>query len=333
MLNWTLALLAGLLVLGVAASQWSARRAEAAHPPIGHFAEIDGVRLHYTDSGPGPAGSRPLVLIHGASTSLLDFHASIAPALSRRHRVVAVDRPGHGYSERPEGAWPDPSAQARLIHGLAERLRLARPILVGHSLAGTIALAYLLDFPDTAAGAVLLAGASHPWEGGVAWYNDLAGVPVLGALFAHAAAGSLGRLAIAGGIESVFDPERPVAGYRSRTGVDLSLRPSTFLANAEDIRLLSPFLEGQSARYGELHLPILFITGSGDDIVPSWNHRDRLLALSPRVAAVDLEAAGHALHHTRRERVVGLIEDFAAGLEDTPGGGHGEAAPGRHPGH
>jgi pimeloyl-ACP methyl ester carboxylesterase len=174
-MNWLVAIALILPSLAIL-TRLGALAAEQRHPPAGAFAEIEGVRLHYTDAGSGP----PIVLVHGASTSLLDFQASIAGRLSKKHRVIAVDRPGHGYSERPPGVWPDPAQQARLIRLLAHALGVERPIIVGRSWSGSVVLAYLLDYPDEAAGGVLLAGGSHPWEGGVAWYNDVATVPVLG---------------------------------------------------------------------------------------------------------------------------------------------------------
>lgn len=142
-------------------------------------------------------------------------------------------------------------------------------------------LAYLLAYPGEAAGAVLFAGGTHPWKGGVAWYNDLAGVPVLGSLFAYTSGGALGPLAIDVGIAEVMPPDPVPDGYRSRTGVDHSLRPRTFLANAEDGRRLSPFLAEQRAGYSRIQAPLLLITGDADDLVPAWNHADRLMLEAP----------------------------------------------------
>jgi pimeloyl-ACP methyl ester carboxylesterase len=267
--------------------------------------------MHYTDSGnANGADAPPVVLIHGASTSLRDFHASLVAPLAGSHRVIAVDRPGHGYSDRPRGDWVSPAEQARLIHDLLGELGVEQPILVGHSWAGTVVLAYLLRYPDEAAGGVLLAGASHPWDGGVAWYNELAGIPVVGPLFAHMMPLTLGRAAIDGGIASVFAPQMPAADYRRRTGVALALRPDSFLANAEDLRRLSPFLEQQSAHYGYIRRPLLLITGSADTIVPAWNHAERLVDQAPNAELVRLPGVGHALHHVARDRIAALIDDF-----------------------
>lgn len=177
--------------------------------------------MHYTEVGSGSA----VVLVHGASTSLLDFHASIADQLSESHRVIAIARPGHGYSDRPSGDWPDPAEQARLIRELMRALGVERPAIVGHSWSGSVVLAFLLDYPDVAAGGVLLAGGTHPWQGGVAWYNDLAGAPVLGDLFARTFMFPFGRLALTTAVRSVFAPNPVPETCIERTGVLLSLRP------------------------------------------------------------------------------------------------------------
>ena len=306
-------LLLSLLLFGglAAVSEIERERVEARFPPVGAFAEVAGLRLHYTDSGGGQsADNPPVVLIHGASANLRDFHASLVEPLAVSHRVIAVDRPGHGYSERPRDHWQSPADQARLIHDLLDEIDVEEPILVGHSWAGTVVLAYLLAYPDEAAAGVLLAGASHPWAGGVAWYNELAGVPLLGPLFAHTMPLTLGWFAVDGGVEAAFAPQAPPPDYGARTGVPLALRPDSFLANAEDLRRLSPFLERQSAHYGYIRRPLLLITGGADAIVPAWNHAERLVDQAPNAELVRLPGVGHALHHVARDRIVALIDDF-----------------------
>jgi pimeloyl-ACP methyl ester carboxylesterase len=262
--------------------------------------------MHYTDTGAGSA----IVLIHGASTSLLDFQASIAEHLKVDHRVITVDRPGHGYSDRPSGDWPDPAEQARLIRELMRDLEIDKPVMVGHSWSGSVVLAYLLDYPNEAMGGVLIAGGSHPWTGGVAWYNDVAGVPLLGELFARTLVYPLGRLSLTQAIKNVFSPDPVPTEYLEQTGVQLSLRPNTFLANAQDIRMLSDYLAHQSKRYASITHPVLALTGEKDDLVPTWNHAERLARQLPNMEHVTFTNAGHALHHSHPERVAGLIASF-----------------------
>jgi hypothetical protein len=88
------------LVALAAAVNWAARRIERSHPPMGNFIEVDGVRVHYVDVGEG----EPVVLLHGNASMLQDPYLGLLDGLAGRHRVIAFDRPGFGYSERPKTA-------------------------------------------------------------------------------------------------------------------------------------------------------------------------------------------------------------------------------------
>jgi pimeloyl-ACP methyl ester carboxylesterase len=173
---------------------------EAAHPPAGRFVEVDGGRVHVLELGQrgGKAGRAetgaadlywPIVLVHGASGNLGDLRLSLGDRLARTRRVILVDRPGHGWSDRPGGAQDaTPARQAALIAQALERIGVERFVLLGHSLGGAVATAFALAYPDRLAGLVLLAPVTHPWSGGLSWYNALLTTPVAGPLFAHALA-------------------------------------------------------------------------------------------------------------------------------------------------
>ena len=80
---------------------YRARKAEREHPPAGQFVTVDGVRLHYIERGEGP----PVVLLHGNVVTAEDFDTSgVLDLIAKRHRVIAFDRPGFGYSDRPHGS-------------------------------------------------------------------------------------------------------------------------------------------------------------------------------------------------------------------------------------
>lgn len=296
--------LIGVLAAYTGAASW---RAESHSPPLGEFVTVQGLRVHYYEKGQGA----PIVLIHGASSNLRDLE-SIVNGLAHEHRAIAFDRPGYGYSERPKDGWPNPARQAQLLHEALERLGVERPVLVGHSWSGSVVLAYLLDYPEDVAGGVVLAGAVSPWNGDVAWYNRVAGWPVVGSLFARTLVHPIGQVVLQPYIAAVFAPDRPPMGYAERTGAALALRPSAFRASAEDVRLLSDYLERQSERYDEIKRPLLLVTGEEDTIVPAWNHAERLAQRLPHAEHVELSGAGHALHHSRGEEVTRLIIEFAS---------------------
>nr|WP_306265344.1 alpha/beta hydrolase [Pararhizobium sp. IMCC3301] len=287
-----------------AASRWL----ERLYPPLGSFIQVAGQKLHYLSKGEGQS----IVLLHGANASLQDFKASLFDPLAKDYRVIAFDRPGYGYSTRSFEQWSDPEVQADLIHQALVKLNVENPVLVGHSWAGSVVMAYLLKYPDAVAGGVLLAGATHPWEGGVSSNVQLAGVSVVGKLFTSTLVMPVGQMVFDTVVKAVFAPEQPTDDYRTRTGAVLALRPAAFQASTEDVRNLSSFLDGQSKRYGEIAKPLLLVTAENDTIVPAWNHAERVVLQVPQAELIELPGAGHALHHTRTDTVVQLIRDFVA---------------------
>lgn len=299
-----------LLVVLAVYTYAASRRIEAQFPPLGAFIEVGGEKLHYLLAGEGQS----IVLLHGASASLRDFEASLFHELAKDHQAIAFDRPGYGYSTRASDQWPDPEIQADLVHEALEQLGIENPVIIGHSLAGSVVMAYLLKYPDAVSGAVLLAGATHAWDTGVSANVQLAGLPLLGDVFAHTLVMPVGQLVFENAVENVFAPEEPTQNYRERTGAILALRPTAFQSSSQDVRNLSGYLERQSTRYGEIKTPLLMITGEKDTIVPAWNHADRVEKQVPQSVQISLPGAGHALHHSRANEVEKLIRDFVEAL-------------------
>jgi len=73
-----------------------------------------------------------------------------------RHKIVAFDRPGHGQSQRPRHGDATVEVQASLLHDALKQLHIVRPIMVGHSWGGALALVYAITYPKEVAGLVLL---------------------------------------------------------------------------------------------------------------------------------------------------------------------------------
>src|SRR5256885_10157815 len=201
------------LVLGVLATATSlgVARLEAAHPPLGQFVEVQGVRLHVAELGlprDSPGAEPAVVLIHGASGNLEDMRLALGEKLALSHRVILVDRPGHGWSSRPESDdYASPARQAELVAGALEQIGVRRAILIGHSWGGAFATAFALAFPERTAGLVLLSAVTHPWPGDPGWYNNLVSLRGIGPLFLRTLVYPLGSFLIDGVSRAVFEPQ------------------------------------------------------------------------------------------------------------------------------
>jgi len=301
-------LVALLAIVSAIGTAWIERE----HPPAGRFIEVTGGRLHILELG-NATSTVPVVLLHGASGNLEDMRLALGERLARGHRVVLIDRPGHGWSERPGGdADASLARQAALIAQVLDRLRIERAIILGHSFAGAVATAFALSFPERVAALALLAPVTHTWPGGIAWFYRLASTPFIGPLFARtlvlpAALPFLDRLCL-----PVFAPQPMPESYTRRAAIALLLRPSAFVANARDVAQLKENVTRQSPRYGEIQAPTVIIAGDRDTIVSPTIHSKALAAALPHAKLIVLPGVGHAVQHVAADLVVAEIERLAS---------------------
>jgi len=310
--------LAAAAVLGLlaVATAYGVARVEAAHPPAGQFFDIDGVHLHVVDLGAPNAAAKfspAIVLIHGASGNLEDMRLALGDKLARNHRVILIDRPGHGWSTRPPGDdYASPARQATIVAKALDRLGVDRVVIAGHSWGGALAAAFALDFPQRTAGLVLISAVTHPWPGGIAWYYNASAVPLVRKLLASTLAYPLGSLTIESASRGVFAPAAMPAGYIDRAAIKLVLRPETFFNNARDVFLLKAFVTQQVSRYAGLTAPTVIITGDHDTTVSPNIHSRTIAKVLPNAKLIVLKDVGHMPHHVASDVVVAAIDELAA---------------------
>ncbi|WP_158808673.1 alpha/beta fold hydrolase [Beijerinckia sp. L45] len=303
-LGWLLALL-GALVLFTAIT---ARSVERAVPPLGRFIDIDGDVIHYLDQGSGPA----IVMIHGLGSQLRTFTYALLAAMSGNFRIILLDRPGSGYSRRARGASARLPAQARTIAGLITALQLERPLVVGHSLGGAVALALALDHPDKVGGLALIAPLTHPQDAPPDVMKGLAvQSPMLRRFIAWTFATPASMQAGPATLATVFGPHPVPDDFATTAGGLLSLRPSSFYGASSDLVAVSEDLPGMVARYPTLTLPVGVLMGTADGILDPITNAE---ALAKKVTGVDLELienGGHMTPLTEPERSATFIERMA----------------------
>lgn len=284
---------------------------ERANPPTGKFVDVDGGRIHYVELGRPDAPA--VVLFHGASGNLNDLKVALGDRLASRYRLIFVDRPGHGWSDRPDGnADAEPSRQAELIHQALEKIGVRRPIIFGHSWSGALATAYALAYPQNVSGLVLLSAVTHSWEGGVGFLNDLIATPVIGEIVARTVIMPSGYLMMHPAVNIVFAPQSPPPDYIERTAGRMILRPSEFIANAQDLVALNEAVRRQSPRYGEIKVPTAILGGDIDKIVYTDLHSRSTAAAIDGAKLTILRGIGHMAHYAVPDVIVAAIDDVAA---------------------
>lgn len=283
---------------------------ERRHAPTGRMIDVAGGRLHVVELGSPGASSLPVVLIHGASSNLESMRRPFGDRLGGNHRVIMIDRPGHGWSTRDALSDSTPVIQARMIDEALGKLGVDRAIIVGHSWGGALAPAIAINHPARVAGLVMLAPVTHRWAGGVAWYHNLGATPVVGRLFAHTLALPTGLLMLNPGARGAFSPQAMPDDYVRDTAIALLLRPRAFLANAWDMATLKDAVTAQMPRYAEIKVPVTILHGDADKSVYLDVHARQFVKAVPQTELIVLPGIGHLVPAAATDRVIAAIEQL-----------------------
>jgi pimeloyl-ACP methyl ester carboxylesterase len=276
-----------------AVAQQNALNAERKFPPKGTFLNVHSIRLHMIDTGgPGPA----VILLHGNGVTLADMEISgLISRAAHRHRVVAFDRPGFGYSYRPRTTIWTPAAQANLLSAAFEMMGIEEAVVVGHSWGCMVALALALNHPRLVTGLVLVAGYYFPTPRIDVPLFAPPAIPVIGDVVRYTIAPLVGQLIKNKVIRKLFSPQRVPSRFSADFPTELSLRPGQIRAASEETGLMVSSAAAAAGRYKELQMPITIMAGTADEVADprrqslrlhdTINHSRLLLLLSQKVAA------------------------------------------------
>ncbi|MCK1741188.1 alpha/beta hydrolase [Bradyrhizobium sp. 139] len=295
------------LVLLALLTQAGVLAVQRAFPPQGRMVEVDGAVLHVVDIGPRGYGM-PIVMLHGASSNLEAMRRPLGDLLAKDHRVILIDRPGHGWSTRMRRQDSTPQIQARMIDEALGKLGIDRAIVVVHSWSGALGARLALDHPSRVAGLVMLAPVTHPWRGGVGRYNEIIATPVIGPLLAYTVTLPLGYFVAEAGARSVFLPQMMPDGFVRDSATPLLLRPREFIANACDLVTLKEAVAAQVSRYGEISAPVTIIAGELDKTVSTNIHARPFAAMVPNAKLIALPDLGHMVQNAVPDLVKTEIE-------------------------
>ena len=294
-------------------NNFAARSAEVEHPPIGTLIDVDGVQVHYTDTG---GDGDAIVLLHGNGSLVQDFACSgLIERLSATHRVIAFDRPGYGYTARPDDREWTAEAQATLIAAAARELGVERPVVVGHSWGTLAALAWALQAPGEVEALVLLSGYYYPTLRPDAISLNIADVPLLGQIFTSAVAPLQARITGPLGLKLIFSPAEVPQRFMDDMPFGLMVRPLQVRASAEDGAQMPANAKRLAERYSELDLPIVAMWGDSDKLVMQDDQSVRLIAELPTASGTVTTGVGHMIHHSDPTGVAAAIRLVARRAE------------------
>jgi pimeloyl-ACP methyl ester carboxylesterase len=259
-----LVMLALITQIGVLALQHN-------YPAQGRMIEVAGAKLHVVDIGPRDAAGPPVVMIHGASSNLEIMRQPLGDILASNHRVILIDRPGHGWSTRDRPEDSTPAIQGGMIDQALEKLGVGRAVFVVHS-----------------------------WR--------LVTMPGIGPLLAYTITLPLGFFLTEPGARGVFLPQIMPQRFVARTATPLMLRPREFLANARDLMTLKAAVAEQAPRYANIKAPTVVISGDVDKTVSTSIHSRPLAAVVPNAKLIVLPGVGHMVQNAAPDLVISEIE-------------------------
>lgn len=301
------ALFAFAILVQVRAARHEAR-AETAWPPEGRILDMGGVQVHAVVMGQGP----DLVLIHGASGNARDMTLRLAPRLAERYRVIAFDRPGLGYSDRINQTGATIAQQADLLARAAAELGADRPIVMGQSYGGAVALAWAVHRPANIAGLVAVAAPSIPWDSDLDLFYRVTSSRVGAAFAVPLITAFVPDSRIDQTLRAIFAPQAVPEGYAEHVGPGLTLRRKTLRANAAQRANLLDEVRALEPHYPRIAVPVELVHGSADTTVGLSIHSEKLVHRIPGAALDVLPGVGHMPHHVAQDAVVAAIDRAAA---------------------
>ena len=122
------------------------------------YAKLDTTKIHYVSEG---KGKDAIVLVHGWGCTLTHWRDQI-PELSKRARVLALDLPGHGESDKPETRY-DMDLFAAAIDAVMKDAGVERAVLVGHSMGTPVVRQFYRKYPQKTLALVIVDGGLRPF--------------------------------------------------------------------------------------------------------------------------------------------------------------------------
>ena len=281
---------------------WARDGRDWPHHAHSRFVFSEGRRWH-VQQWPAPSAHAPqLLLLHGTGASTHSWR-QLVPLLAPRAGVVALDLPGHGFSEAARGDGATLPGMARGVAALLREIGIQPAVLIGHSAGAAVAVRMALDDASGPATVVSLNGALLPLHGLAGQLFSplaklLASNRLVPRLFAWRADDDARVRRLIGATGSHID-EASIALYRRLVSDPAHVAGALAMMANWDLRMLA-------AELPRLQAPLQLLAAEGDRTLPPA-HARRVAALLPQAGLSLLPGLGHLAHEEAPQRVFDVL--------------------------
>ena len=269
-------------------------------PGESRWVAVDGINTHYVEAGAG----QPLLLIHGLGASVVTWRDNLGP-LAQSFRVVALDLPGHGDSDKPD---IDYAAQTIVRHmaRFMDAIGFERTAIVGNSVGGALGLMVALAYPELVSSLVLVDSAGLGKE--ISTYVKLASIPLLGRLLESPKFGTKFLLYNVFHDPSLASPELLEELHRSRQMRGAKEAVVRVIHNVVDLRgVRDDYVLIDELK--DLPMPTMVVWGAEDRVFPV-SHAYRAADSSPQTVLKVFEECGHWPHMEKATAFNSAVKKF-----------------------
>lgn len=254
-----------------------------------------------------------MLLLHGLGTSLITWGQNVDPLVAAGYRVLALDLPGHGDSDKPRTLSYDPISGANLLREFLTLLGVERASVVGNSAGGLVVGQFGITYPEQVDRMVLVAAGGLGRE--VCWYLRVMSIPVLGELLYQPKIQDALDLS-----KRIFYQEPPFLNEVLPEMRRVRNMPGTRYAAVQAVRSSINLWGLRKQQYilhrlTELSKPLLAVWGKEDNIIPAI-HAEEVRRAIPNSFVRIIPQCGHWPHMEKAQEFNDLLVQFFNGSLD-----------------